>query len=91
MDNGLFVRSVRTVVLDEADTMFDAGFGPEVRALLRPLRSKAQPAACVLVAATVSKVSPSLATVYGTVRTYQARHPVRWQIINYTTRSVGRH
>ena len=49
-------------MLDEADTMFDAGFGPDVRALLRPLRSKAQPAACVLVAATVSKVSPSLAS-----------------------------
>ena len=48
------------VVLDEADTMFDAGFGSEVRALLRPLRSKAQPAACVLVAATLSKVSRSL-------------------------------
>jgi len=47
------------VVLDEADTMFDAGFGSEVRALLRPLRSKAQPAACVLVAATLSKVSRS--------------------------------
>ena len=44
------------VVLDEADTMFDAGFGSEVRALLRPLRSKAQPASCVLVAATLSKV-----------------------------------
>ncbi len=39
--------------------MFDAGFGSEVRALLRPLRSKAQPAACVLVAATLSKVSRS--------------------------------
>ena len=48
------------VVLDEADTMFDAGFGSEVRALLRPLRSKAQPAACVLVAATLSKASRPL-------------------------------
>ena len=58
----LFYGDVRLVVLDEADTMFDAGFGPEVRALLRPLRSKPGPAACVLVAATLSKVWRRLAT-----------------------------
>ena len=52
----LFYGDMRLVVLDEADTMFDAGFGPEVRALLGPLRSKAKPAGCVLVAATLSKV-----------------------------------
>ena len=52
----LFYGDVKLVVLDEADTMFDAGFGPEVRALLGPLRSKAEPAGCVLVAATLSKV-----------------------------------
>ena len=54
----LFYGDIRLVVLDEADTMFDAGFGPEVRALLKPIRSKAEPAGCVLVAATLSKVSP---------------------------------
>ena len=43
------------MVLDEADTMFDKGFGPEVRAVLGPLRSKAQPAKAVLVVATLSK------------------------------------
>lgn len=52
----LFYGDIKLVVLDEADTMFDAGFGPEVRALLRPIRSKAEPAGCVLVAATLSKV-----------------------------------
>eukprot|EP00271_Cylindrocystis_brebissonii_P003663 TRINITY_DN1486_c0_g2_i2.p1 TRINITY_DN1486_c0_g2~~TRINITY_DN1486_c0_g2_i2.p1 ORF type:complete len:840 (-),score=148.73 TRINITY_DN1486_c0_g2_i2:278-2797(-) len=31
---------IKYVVLDEADTMFDAGFGPEVRRLLMPLRKR---------------------------------------------------
>ena len=62
----LFWGDVRYVVLDEADTMFDKGFGPEVRAVLGPLRSKANPAQVVLVVATLSQVrsaqvSPCLA------------------------------
>lgn len=52
----LFWGDVQWVVLDEADTMFDKGFGPEVRAVLAPLRSKARPANTVLVVATLSKV-----------------------------------
>jgi len=44
------------VVLDEADTMFDRGFGPEVRAVLGPLKSKASPARVVLVCATLTPV-----------------------------------
>jgi superfamily II DNA/RNA helicase len=52
----LFWGDVSAVVLDEADTMFDAGFGPEVRAVLGPLRSKPDPARVVLVVATLSKV-----------------------------------
>ena len=52
----LFWGDVQYVVLDEADTMFDKGFGPEVRAVLGPLRSQAQPAKAVLVVATLSKV-----------------------------------
>ena len=52
----LFWGDVRYVVLDEADTMFDKGFGPEVRAVLGPLRSKANPAQVVLVVATLSQV-----------------------------------
>ena len=51
----LFWGDVRYVVLDEADTMFDKGFGPEVRAVLGPLRSKANPAQVVLVVATLSQ------------------------------------
>ena len=56
----LFYGDVRFVVLDEADTMFDRGFGPEVRALLQPLRGKESPAACILVLATLKKVTPLL-------------------------------
>lgn len=52
----LFYGDVQYVVLDEADTMFDKGFGPEVRAVLGPLRSKSNPAQAVLVLATLSKV-----------------------------------
>ncbi len=52
----LFWGDVQYVVLDEADTMFDKGFGPEVRAVLSPLRSKAESAKTVLVVATLSKV-----------------------------------
>lgn len=50
------------VVLDEADTMFDRGFGPEVRAVLAPLRSKAAPARVVLVCATLT---PARALSFG--------------------------
>ncbi|CAL8470428.1 g9970 [Coccomyxa elongata] len=51
----LFWGDVQYVVLDEADTMFDKGFGPEVKAVLGPLRSKAQPASAILVVATLSQ------------------------------------
>ncbi|KAK9825700.1 hypothetical protein WJX81_007783 [Elliptochloris bilobata] len=50
----LFYGDVQLVVLDEADTMFDRGFGPEVRAVLAPLKSKASPARVVLVCATLT-------------------------------------
>lgn len=54
----LFFGDVRWLVLDEADTMFDAGFGPEVQRVLRPLRKRGDDSfQCVLVAATLSKVS----------------------------------
>ncbi|EIE27092.1 DEAD-domain-containing protein [Coccomyxa subellipsoidea C-169] len=51
----LYWGDVQYVVLDEADTMFDKGFGPEVRAVLGPLRSKPQPASTILVVATLSQ------------------------------------
>lgn len=56
----LFYGDVELVVLDEADTMFDRGFGPEVRALLRALRSGPHPARAVLVAATLTKAVRAL-------------------------------
>ena len=62
----LFWGDVQYVVLDEADTMFDKGFGPEVRAVLGPLRSKAHPANAVLVVATLSKVSSQILFCSGT-------------------------
>ncbi|KAL3144224.1 hypothetical protein ABBQ32_004004 [Trebouxia sp. C0010 RCD-2024] len=51
----VYYGDVQYVVLDEADTMFDRGFGPEVEKVLGPLRSKPQPAQCILVAATLTK------------------------------------
>ena len=53
----VFYGDVQFVVLDEADTMFDRGFGPEVESVLGPLRSKPEPAQCILVAATLTKVT----------------------------------
>lgn len=52
----VFYGDVQCVVLDEADTMFDRGFGPDVEKVLGPLRSKPEPAQCILVAATLTKV-----------------------------------
>lgn len=48
-------------VLDEADTMFDKGFGIEVRKFLGPLRNRSRqpdgaPFQTVLVTATITKV-----------------------------------
>jgi superfamily II DNA/RNA helicase len=63
---------VEYLVLDEADTMFDKGFGPEVRAVLRPLRSKQRPARVVLVVATLTKV-----IVIGTLCLRDAVAPIR--------------
>ncbi|GBG69910.1 hypothetical protein CBR_g4737 [Chara braunii] len=72
VENGhLSYGDIKYVVLDEADTMFDRGFGPEVRKFLRPLRKRSAMAAaregeeereaagssfqCVLVTATLTK------------------------------------
>lgn len=60
----VYYGDVQYVVLDEADTMFDRGFGPEVEKVLGPLRSKPEPAHCILVAATLTKVRPLLATTW---------------------------
>jgi len=55
----LYWGDVHYLVLDEADTMFDKGFGPEVKSILGPLRSKANPASTILVVATLSQVPQS--------------------------------
>lgn len=51
----VFYGDVEVVVLDEADTMLDRGFGPEVAAILKAVRSKPVPARCILVSATMTK------------------------------------
>lgn len=56
---------LKYVVLDEADTMFDKGFGVEVRKFLNPLRNRSrqpegEPFQTVLVTATVTKSVQSL-------------------------------
>ena len=37
-EGNLFMSAVTHVVLDEADTLFEAGFGDEIKRLLRPLK-----------------------------------------------------
>jgi superfamily II DNA/RNA helicase len=51
----LYYGDVDVVVLDEADTMLDRGFGPEVESILKAVRSKPTPARFILVSATMTK------------------------------------
>ncbi|CAI7798772.1 unnamed protein product [Closterium sp. NIES-53] len=63
--SSLSLSLVKYLVLDEADTMFDAGFGADIRRLLRPLRNRGDAAPggaaaqrtfqTVLVTATITK------------------------------------
>lgn len=54
-EGNLYYGDVEAVVVDEADTMLDRGFGPEVRRVLEAVRGKPAPARCVLVSATLTK------------------------------------
>jgi len=59
--NCLVLIFFRLQVLDEADTMFDQGFGPDIRKFLAPLKNRAskpgdQGFQTVLVTATMTKV-----------------------------------
>ena len=54
-EGSVHLGDVRYVVLDEADTMLDRGFEPEVTELLRPLRARVPPGQVVLVAATLTR------------------------------------
>ncbi|CAI0396320.1 unnamed protein product [Linum tenue] len=59
-EGNIVYGDVTYVVLDEADTMFDRGFGPDIRKFLAPLKNRASKAdgqgfQTVLVAATMTK------------------------------------
>ncbi|GLJ40625.1 hypothetical protein SUGI_0838570 [Cryptomeria japonica] len=61
----MFYGDIKYVVLDEADTMFDRGFGPDLRKFLNPLRNRAskpgdQGFQTVLVTATITKAVEKL-------------------------------
>ena len=51
----MHMSGVAHLVLDEADTLFEAGFGDEIRRLLRPLKKNPEGKQCVVVSATMSE------------------------------------
>ncbi|KAJ0087531.1 hypothetical protein Patl1_07971 [Pistacia atlantica] len=64
-DGNIVYGDIKYVVLDEADTMFDRGFGPEIRKFLAPLKHRAtkpngQGFQTILVTATMTKAVQKL-------------------------------
>ncbi|KAB2635332.1 DEAD-box ATP-dependent RNA helicase 39 [Pyrus ussuriensis x Pyrus communis] len=64
-DGNLVYGDIKYLVLDEADTMFDRGFGPDIRKFLVPLKHRAskpggQGFQTVLVSATMTKAVQNL-------------------------------
>ncbi|KAL5714730.1 DEAD-box ATP-dependent RNA helicase 39 [Ranunculus cassubicifolius] len=64
-DGNIVYGDIKYVVLDEADTMFDRGFGPDIRKFLAPLKNRAlkspdQGFQTILVTATMSKAVQAL-------------------------------
>lgn len=64
-EGNLVYGDIRYLVLDEADTMFDRGFGPDIRKFLGPLKNRATKASnegfqTVLVTATMTKAVQKL-------------------------------
>ncbi|KZV54499.1 DEAD-box ATP-dependent RNA helicase 39 [Dorcoceras hygrometricum] len=64
-EGNMVYGDIKYVVLDEADTMFDRGFGPDIRKFVQPLKSRASKAdglgfQTVLVTATMTKAVQSL-------------------------------
>ncbi|KAJ4847505.1 DEAD-box ATP-dependent RNA helicase 39 [Turnera subulata] len=64
-DGNMVYGDIKYVVLDEADTMFDRGFGPEIRKFLGPLKNRAskpdgQGFQTILVTATMTKAVQKL-------------------------------
>lgn len=53
-EGSLAISDVQYLVLDEADTIFEGGFGQDVYAVVRPLRKRGKPVATVLVSATMN-------------------------------------
>ncbi|KMT19619.1 hypothetical protein BVRB_1g012340 [Beta vulgaris subsp. vulgaris] len=59
-DGNMVYGDIKYIVLDEADTMFDRGFGPDIRKFLGPLKNRASKPndpgfQTILVAATMTK------------------------------------
>jgi superfamily II DNA/RNA helicase len=50
----LSISDVQYLVLDEADTIFEGGFGQDVYAVVRPLRKRGKPLATIVVSATMN-------------------------------------
>lgn len=64
-DGNMVYGDIKYLVLDEADTMFDRGFGPDIQKFLAPLKNRAskpngQGFQTVLVSATMSKAVQKL-------------------------------
>lgn len=64
-EGNMVYGEIRYVVLDEADTMFDRGFGPDIRKFLAPLKNRASKAdsegfQTVMVTATMTKAVQKL-------------------------------
>jgi len=68
----LYYGDVEVVVIDEADTMLDRGFGVEVANILKAVRGKPDPARCILVSATMTKqVRHLVAGSFPSIRTVE--------------------
>ncbi|KAG6624172.1 DEAD-box ATP-dependent RNA helicase 39-like [Carya illinoinensis] len=64
-EGNIVYGDIKYLVLDEADTMFDRGFGPEIRKFLGPLKNRASKAdtegfQTILVTATMTKAVQNL-------------------------------
>ena len=68
----VFYGDVEVVVLDEADTMMDRGFGPEVEKILTAVQNKPKRARCVLVSATMTRqVKQLVSHMFPKIRTVE--------------------
>ena len=70
-EQNLFIGDVKILVVDEADTLFDEGFGPEVEKLMSPILARG--GQVVLVTATLSKARKYLSSVHPPNTFWQSR------------------